>query len=108
MDVKKGIRVVEKKPVHTYTVEISNANTLEVEVGTNGLRGGNRSHGSRTYFRLKDLCCTSMKIHVLSEGGLEGGEFEVELCGDTELETFIEALRFATNVLQDIKNGGTE
>ena len=38
--------------ITTFTREITGANMLEVEAGTNGFKGGNAEHGSRTYPKL--------------------------------------------------------
>ena len=102
IDIKKGTRIIERIPIKTHTITINSANIIEVEVGTNGLRGGDIGHGSRTYFRFKDCAATYMQIKVLSEG-----EFELELCGDTELETFTEALEFSLKMLNASKEQGT-
>ena len=50
----------------TFTREVASANTIEVEVGTNGFKGGNASCGSRTYIRIKDLGGTDMFAHQRS------------------------------------------
>ena len=35
--------------ITTFTREVASANTIEVEVGTTGFKGGNANCGSRTY-----------------------------------------------------------
>lgn len=86
--------------VPTYKREIVSANIIEVEAGTNGYQSGDGGHGSRTYFRIKDLASTEMDVHVTrGKYGCEG--FEVTLGGDCELETIIMALKFITKVLED-------
>jgi hypothetical protein len=86
--------------ITTYTREVISCNILQVEAGTNGFQGGDSGHGSRTYFRIKDLASTDINIrsHTDSYGG---SEFEVTLGGDCELETMIRALKFITKVLED-------
>ena len=46
----------------TFTREVTSANTLEVEAGTNGFKGGNAEHGSRTYIRIRGLGGTDMFV----------------------------------------------
>ena len=48
--------------ITTFTREITGANMLEVEAGTNGFKGGNAEHGSRTYFRITDIGNTDMFV----------------------------------------------
>lgn len=88
------MRNIHGKWVQTLKKEFVNCNILEVEVGTNGYQGGDSGHGSRTYFKLKDLCSTDIEIIPYRDG------FEVMLGGDSELTTFIQALKFATRVLE--------
>lgn len=89
------IKSSERDGITTWTREITSANILEVEAGTNGLKGGDTGHGSRTYFRIEDLACTDMTANVTKNG------FEVRLGGDCELVTIIEALKFIVNTLED-------
>ena len=86
--------------ITTYTRDVVSANILQVEAGTTGYKGGDTGHGSRTYFRIKDLASTDINIrsHTDSYGG---SEFEVTLGGDCELETMIRALKFITKVLEE-------
>ena len=94
-EVKRCKRKVNGVMVETWKAEMISANILEIEVGTTGYRGGDTGHGGRTYLRLKDVCSTDMAVDVFED------EFIVELDGDTELQTLIEALEFALKVLKD-------
>ena len=88
--------------ITTFTREITSANALEVEVGTNGFRGGNAEHGSRTYFRIRDLGGTDMFVKTSRRpfsNNTESAEFI--LGGDCELETVIRALKFVVKVLEE-------
>jgi hypothetical protein len=76
--------------------EIVGANILHVAVGTNGRKGGDAGHGSRTHLAISNRGGTSMEVSVT--GG--GSGLAVELAGDSELETFTEALDFASKVLR--------
>ena len=40
--------------ITTYTRDVVSANILQVEAGTTGYKGGDTSHGGRTYFRISD------------------------------------------------------
>ena len=87
--------------ITTFTREITGANMLEVEAGTNGFKGGNAEHGSRTYFRIKDLGGTDMFVKRFRAENGNTAEFEVYLGGDCELETMLRALKFVVKVLED-------
>lgn len=82
--------------ITTYSHIVYGANSLEVEAGTTGLMGGDSGHGGRTYFSVKDAGATDIEVRNFSGG------FEVTLGGDSELETIIRALRFITNVLDEM------
>lgn len=86
--------------ITTYTREIYSANVLEAEAGTTGFMGGDTGHGGRTYFRIKDLGGTDIRVHTFSDQHDCTG-LEVTLGGDCELETTIRALKFITKVLEE-------
>ena len=99
-EVKENSRKMHNGAViRTFSREIVSANLLEVEAGTTGYMGGDGGHGGRTYFRIKDIGSTSIKVVPLGRDADEG--FEVYLAGDCELETMITALKFITKVLED-------
>ena len=88
--------------ITTFIREVASANVLEVEVGTDSLKGGSAEHGSRTYFRITDLGNTDMFVkatHRPYSNNTESVEFI--LGGDCELETIIRALKFAVKVLEE-------
>ena len=86
----------------TFTREVISANAIEVEVGTNGFKGGgNAEHGGRTYFRITDLGNTDMFVKTALGRNGNTGEVEFILGGDCELETIIRALKFAVKVLEE-------
>ena len=78
--------------------EIVNCNILCVKVATNGYCGGDSGYGSRTYFRLEDLSSTDINIRLMNNK--QG--VEIMLGGDAELETFIQALRWAADNLEEM------
>ena len=79
---------------------ISRANILSVEVGTNIPMGGDAGHGGKTVFRLKDEGATTWTLKWKDRYGKETEidqpqEITIELYGDCEATTFIDALVFA-------------
>ena len=99
----KAKRKVNGVEVTTFARDIIGLNTLMVEAGTNGYKGGDSGHGSRTYLRITDGGGTDISFKsVVRVCGDEG--FEVSLGGDSELKTFIKALKFAVKVLEDQAN----
>ncbi len=78
--------------------ELVSCNILGVKVATNGYCGGDSGNGSRTYFRLEDLSSTDINLRLLNNN--KG--VEIILGGDTELETFIQALRWAADNLEEM------
>lgn len=97
--IEENVREVyaSGQPMHvvTYSREIIDCNLLYVEAGTNGYRGGDTGSNGRTYIRVKDLCSTD--VH----GKFKNGDLEIELGGDSELRTTLEALKFIVKVLED-------
>lgn len=89
-----------KRGFETRTVEITSCNILEVEVGTTGYMGGDSGHGCKTYFRLKDLASTDITVESITDK-YGSSEVIIQLGGDTELQTFIEALKYAVTVLEE-------
>jgi len=90
---------MSKKEIKTLSKEFCSANVISAKVGTNTPMGGDASHGGHTIFELKDLAGTEWYITV------DGEEFKpttikLELYGDTEADTFIEALEFAFETLK--------
>jgi len=96
-------RNIDGTIITTFSRDIYNANVLEVEAGTNGYKGGDSGHGSRTYFRIENAGGTDIEAHLIGPYGTDG--IEVSLGGDCELETIITALKFIIKVLED---GATE
>jgi hypothetical protein len=115
-----GIRFdTEKKQIVSF-------NIIEVEAGTTGYCGGDSGHGGRTYFRISNFASTDMRLSFhanYSAGGnieigdimlkgnngtagydLQAEEIQISFGGDSELDTFIEALEFALETLKKQKN----
>lgn len=101
--IEEGTREVGGTEITTYKREVVSANILEVEAGTNGYQGGDTGHGCRAYIRFEDKGGTAIDARLIRRG--EGGA-AIELGGDCELSTFIEALKFAARVLEDMSANG--
>ena len=112
-----GAAEVNGVTVPTALNEIVNCNILTVEAGTNGKQGGDSGQGGRTYLRIRndantDLSCRTTVHHITTEANgkchhnddvTDHGhvdEIEIMLGGDSELDTFIDALEFAADVLR--------
>ena len=80
----------------TETKEFREASAFRVTVGTNGFKGGDAGHGSKTYFELQSEGA-EIEISVVDDGR----GVIVELGGDSELGTFMDALEFAAAVLRE-------
>jgi len=97
------------KPFSEESAEISGANIIKVTVGTNTPRGGDAGHGGKTSIKLESNN-TSWKIKVKSTDGKtyqsdNPEEIMLELYGDSEASTIINALKFAVATLErQIKN----
>ena len=95
-EIKSSQKEVNGKTVVTWIAQLVSSNMLEVEAGTTGYRGGDTGHGGRTYFRLKNLAGTDLEVN-----GEEAEEVIIELGGDCELGTFVDALEFTLQVLKE-------
>lgn len=97
-------REIDGFKMKTVSKEITICNTIIVEVGTTGYRGGDSGHGCRTLFRIKNGVSTDMRCAVTQDKELNSfddvDEIEIVFGGDSELETFIEALEFAVDMLK--------
>ncbi len=91
--------------VDVYQREITSANILCVEVGTNCPRGGDSGHGGRTVLRLFDYAGTAMAASINDSAQLEAKKIEIVCGGDCEHQTLIEALEFALRVLRGQTQG---
>lgn len=90
--------------IPTHKEEITSCNIIEVEVGTTGHMGGDAGNGGRTYFKIKNLASTYMQPKAYSDN-FGHSWVEVALGGDTELDTFCEALRVGYEVLSRYASG---
>lgn len=100
-EVTNGVRKVGGVEIETWKREITDANILSGEVGTNGYQGSDTGHGSRTYIRIQNEGGTDLGARVLLDSLSYVDGVEIVLGGDAELSTMIEALKFATKVLEE-------
>lgn len=89
------------KCTKSASTEIYSANILGVSVATTGYCGGDSGHGGRTYFSLEDLSSTDMSVRFTPDE-MSNGKLEIMLGGDCELDSFIEALRWAADKLEEL------
>lgn len=77
--------------------KIIGANILKVRAGTTGYKGGDSGHGGKTLIEIQDESDTDIEITV--SANRKG--VTIDLGGDSELDTMIEALEFAVETLKD-------
>jgi len=104
--MKQGAVMVGGKCVTTVIDQIVSANLLEVECGSTGLMGGDSGHGGRTYIRIEDVGGTDIKVTSLPifRNTRGNGGVVIELGGDAELLTIIEAFRYIADELEKAAN----
>ena len=86
-----------------HSSEFGTFNTLGVTVATNGYQGGDSGHGGRTYICFEDLCSTDI-VAAVTYGRDTNAKVEIMLGGDSELDSVIEAMRWAADKLEELKN----
>lgn len=105
----RGMVKINNIEVPTKKKTFTDCNVIECEVGTTGHKGGDSGHGGRTYFKLRDLGSTDMRVGVkewcapaFSHNDAEA--VVIAFGGDSELDTFIDALEFAVSTLKEMKS----
>lgn len=98
--IETNTRNIDGYEVPVVTEMFSRLNTLEVEVGTTGVQGGDSGHGCRTYLRIEDRAGTDIKVNLIPESHKGNGGVEIVLGGDSELNTIIDTLEFAAHNLK--------
>ncbi len=84
-------------------------NILKMLCGTNCPCGGDAGHGGKTILKLEDEACTDWEIYVNGQLVCECPQtVTLILKGDTENETFIDALKYASKYLTTITNQNTK
>lgn len=95
----KHERMIDGIMVQTDVAELISCNTLKVEVGTTGYKGGDSGHGCRTYLRIESLSASDMTTHAICDN-YGHALAEIKMGGDTELSTLVGALEFAVEKLK--------
>jgi hypothetical protein len=98
-DVEYKTIKVDSHDVLLHEMDIRSANEMRVSVGTNESKDGDSGHGSRTVFEIKDLGATDMRVYVDDKKIIDAKSIKIIFGGDCELESFIEAIRFAFKTL---------
>lgn len=80
-------------------LEITDACVMKVTAGTNGFKGGDSGHGSRTVVILEDEGSVDWGVIVDGVKHSDPRKVTISLGGDAELRTIIRALKFAANSL---------
>lgn len=78
---------------------ISSANILKVVISTTGTRGGDAGHGGYACLEFFDEASTSMSVETDKTPTEFVEHIKLSFCGDTEIETFRDALLFAAQQL---------
>ncbi len=79
----------------TIYKEFASANIIGVTLEHNGTQGGDAGHGGYVKLIIEDLASTSMLVN-----GVESTKFELTFKGDTERDTFLQALKMVVNELE--------
>jgi hypothetical protein len=93
-------RKVRDKIIEVRTDRFVSANLIEATVGTNCPQGGDSGHGGLTVLVLRDAAGTDIECRLLPNDRDGNGGVEITLGGDTECETFADALIWAGEVLK--------
>lgn len=80
-------------------LEITDACVMKVTAATNGFKGGDSGHGSRTVVILEDEGSVDWGVIVDGVKHSAPRKITLSLGGDAELRSIIKALRFAANSL---------
>ena len=96
--MKNEISEIDGHRIETVTQEFNSANVLRMRVGTDCPRGGDAGHGGRTVIIL-DSANGSTEMHCTQRHG----KIELVFRGDTECETLIDALAFASETLRKMQ-----
>lgn len=100
-EIQRFERKVNGENVVAFKTEMTNCNILSVEAGTTGYCGGDAGHGGRTFFKIKNEASTYWQVYEEKDGWGDTEAVEIQLGGDAELQTIIEALEFIVQVLKD-------
>lgn len=101
-EIRSGSKQINGKRIDTFERNIAGDNScMEIEAGTNGICGGNRSAGGRTYFRLSALTKSDFFARVKEDEEGRTSSVEIVFCGDDGLRAFMTAMEFAYDAISD-------
>jgi hypothetical protein len=92
---------VDGKSIETTIREFKDFTRMGVEVGSNGLQGGDAGHGSRTYIRLYDMGGGYKLEFRIRKGKYDHDDLLITAGGDDELQTLAEVFRFVAGQLDE-------
>ena len=99
-EIKMKHMTIDGVNLETWEQEVTNCNILSVEAGTSGYRRHSED-GARTFFSMKCIEDIAMKVKPIFGKWDETIGFEVEVSGDDQLDTIIDALKYITHVLEE-------
>lgn len=99
-EIKMNRMTIDGVELETWEQEITNCNVLLAEAGTSGYRRKSED-GARTYFGMKCIEDIAMKVKPIFGKWDETIGFEVEVSGDDQLDSIVEALKYITHVLEE-------
>lgn len=99
-EIKMNHRTIDGVELETWEQEITNCNILSAEAGTTSYRR-DCDDGARTFFSMKCIEDIAMKVKPIFGKWDETIGFEVEVCGDDQLDSIIDALKYITHVLEE-------
>lgn len=77
------------------TQTFTDCNIITVDVTDTGFKGGDAGHGCVVKFSITDVAATCMYVN-----GMEASFFELELRGDSERRTLLDALKFVVDIIE--------
>ena len=86
---------IDNIPVPCTCSDIEDCCIVRVTAGTNGYKGGDAGHGSRSVFMLQDEASTAMMARVNGGMMLEASSVLIAVGGDAELECLMDSLETA-------------
>ena len=101
-EIKEGTAKIDNISIPVFKREVYACNSLDVVAGTNGYKGGDSGHGSRTFVKIVDTGGTDIRVKEIPESRDTNGGFELILGGDSELHTAIKAFKFIAKALEEM------
>lgn len=103
-EILETARIIDNKPVKTWTRKFENPYKIEVEVGTTGFHGRGSLRQTQTYIRINNHGCGDVDVNVIQDPFCVE-EVELRIGGDNGLEKAIAILKHITHVLEEEAGG---